>query len=82
MHAYVASSAPHPPLPARDHCVALSGDCPSVAVMTSFTLSNRIEGGRPAHGSSISVAGKQQHQIGDLLPVIEPTGDAGGGRAA
>jgi len=38
----------------RDQCVASGGCCSSVATITSSTLSNRIEGGRPGRGSSIS----------------------------
>ncbi len=37
---------------ARDQCVASSGISSSVAVMTSSTLSSRIDGGRPGRGSS------------------------------
>jgi hypothetical protein len=40
-------------LDVRDHCVAFFGDSSSVATITSSTLSNRIEGGRPGRGSSI-----------------------------
>jgi len=39
---------------ARDQCVAPGGDCSNVAVITSSTLSSRIEGGRPGRGSSTS----------------------------
>ena len=37
---------------ARDQCVASGGISSSVAVMTSSTLSSRIDGGRPGRGSS------------------------------
>src|SRR5258705_8680465 len=36
----------------RDQCVAFFGDSSNVATITSSTLSNRIEGGRPGRGSS------------------------------
>ena len=39
---------------ARDQCVASWGISSSVAVMTSSTLSSRIDGGRPGRGSSTS----------------------------
>ena len=39
---------------ARDQCVAPAGISSSVAVMTSSTLSSRIDGGRPGRGSSAS----------------------------
>ena len=39
---------------ARDQCVAPCGISSSVAVMTSSTLSSRIDGGRPGRGSSAS----------------------------
>ena len=39
---------------ARDQCVAPGGISSSVAVMTSSTLSSRIDGGRPGRGSSTS----------------------------
>ena len=39
---------------ARDQCVASAGISSSVAVMTSSTLSSRIDGGRPGRGSSAS----------------------------
>ena len=37
---------------ARDQCVALTGVRSSVVVITSSTLSSKIEGGRPGRGSS------------------------------
>lgn len=37
---------------ARDQCVAWVGVCSNVAVITSSTLSSRIEGERPGRGSS------------------------------
>jgi hypothetical protein len=36
----------------RDHCVAFVGESSNVATITSATLSNRIDGGRPGRGSS------------------------------
>ena len=39
---------------ARDQCVASAGVCSNVAVITSSTWSNRIDGGRPGRGSSTS----------------------------
>ena len=39
---------------ALDQCVASCGISSSVAVMTSSTLSSRIDGGRPGRGSSAS----------------------------
>ena len=39
---------------ARDQCVALAGDCSNVTVITSSTLSSKIDGGRPGRGSSTS----------------------------
>jgi hypothetical protein len=40
----------------RDHCVAFTGVCSSVAATTSSTLSNRIDGGRPGRSSSTKPA--------------------------
>jgi hypothetical protein len=34
----------------RDHCVAFFGDSSNVATITSSTLSNRLDGGRPGRG--------------------------------
>ena len=39
---------------ARDQCVASCGISSKVAVITSSTLSSRIDGGRPGRGSSVS----------------------------
>ena len=39
---------------ARDQCVPAGGLCSKVAVITSSTLSNKIDGGRPGRGSSSS----------------------------
>ena len=60
---------------ARDQCVALAGFCSSVATITSSTLSNKIEGGRPGRGSSTSPsnrsdANRPRHlrTVGTLTP--------------
>src|ERR1035441_4696059 len=55
---------------ARDQCVASCGISSSVAVMTSSTLSSRIDGGRPGRGSSHSPSRRRVRNRLRHLPAV------------